>query len=200
MGLKSTFEEQKNKNSQQLESVLKESKTYLWAQSLNLSSKETLVLSSLSLLFIKMVAIDREILDSEIKEVKKRLLRFIKIEEPAFSALLNASKNDISKRENAALIGAAASFLSQKANDKTRERIFRYLINIISADKKVEKEESYLLELIGDTFGVSEKTVREYLLAAELQTSLEELEKSDPNKDPYSNGDSVSPIITFEIL
>ncbi|MCR9206065.1 MAG: TerB family tellurite resistance protein [Halobacteriovoraceae bacterium] len=200
MGLKSTFEEYSKLNKNQIVSKLKDSKTYLWATSLNLQENETLVLSSLSIVFLKMIAIDRDIDEKEIQEVKKRLNRFIKIEEPALSALMNSSKNDIEQRTLGAKLLAASSFyLATKANDKTKTRIFRYLVNIISSDKKIENEEEYLLKLIGMTFGINEKTVKEYLLAAELQTSLEQMEKLDPSLDPFSSNNSDSPIIKFDL-
>lgn len=189
MGLKSTFEKALEKNKIQLEGELRKTKTFLATQNLSLKESHQSIVTSLSLIFLKMSLIDREVSESEINEVKKRLSRFLEMGEAQLMTLLHASKIDLSgvQGRKPDIPAAAVAYLSKRANTKTKQRIFRYLINIVSADKKIETEEKYLLEITGATFGLKEKEVREYLLAAELQTSLEELEAKDPWVDSYKS-------------
>lgn len=189
MGLKSTFEKALEKNKIQLEGELRKTKTFLATQNLSLKESHQSIVTSLSLIFLKMSLIDREVSESEINEVKKRLSRFLEMGEAQLMTLLHASKIDLSgvQGRKPDIPAAAVAYLSKRANTKTKQRIFRYLINIVSADKKIETEEKYLLEITGATFGLKEKEVREYLLAAELQTSLEELEVKDPWVDSYKS-------------
>lgn len=204
MGLKYSFSAAITKSTKELEQIILKSQIYQkTAGILRLKNdKQRMTLSSIILVFTKASMIDRDFNEQERQEVIKRIQRFLNLGEDETYALILETKKELQglSGRNPDFIAAPFAYLGKVANDKTKDKLFRYLTNIVAADKKVEEEEEYLLELAGMAFGLPEKTIREYLLATELMTDLEEIQKKDEWSDSFSSGSSTeAPVIRFEL-
>lgn len=197
MGLKTSFEKASSTDLSALKRALEETSAYNWSLSLELNDKHRLALVSLSLVFFKTIAIDREILESEVREVRKKLAKFIELDGVTLLALLNATKKDLRSQgpSTAQPVATAAAFLGKSANDSTKQRIFRYLIQIIAVDRVIENEERYFLELVGAAFEYTQKSVNEYLLAAELHADQSVEQESFSTEESSQS----TPTIKFDL-
>ncbi len=204
MGLKASFAAAENKSRGDLQEIISKSQLYKKTQMITRlkNERQKATLSSIILIFTKTSLIDRNFSQSELLEITKRIRRFLDLEDENIQELIFEAKKELSGSigRSPDFVAAPFAYLGKIANDKTKERLFRYLTEIVAADKKTENEEMYLLEIAGAAFGLSEKSVREYLLATELKSDLEEVQIKDEWKDSFSSqAGAEPPVIKFEI-
>ncbi|GEM_PF-5975159 len=204
MGLKASFAAAENKSRGDLQEIISKSQLYKKTQMITRlkNERQKATLSSIILIFTKTSLIDRNFSQSELLEITKRIRRFLDLEDENIQELIFEAKKELSGSigRSPDFVVAPFAYLGKIANDKTKERLFRYLTEIVAADKKTENEEMYLLEIAGAAFGLSEKSVREYLLGTELKSDLEEVQIKDEWKDSFSSqAGGEPPVIKFEI-
>lgn len=201
MGLKASFEGLKSQSTADLGKVLLESQLGETVKELTSLKSDTQrqIFISLIFCFTKASLIDREFSDEEKKEVAKRTSRFLNLPQESLEKLIQTAAKELlsSKGRQSDFVATPFLFLSKKTNDKTKKRIYRYLTEVVASDDEVAKEEEYLLRLAGLAFGLSEKEVREYLLATELKTDLEEVAPIDNTKDSFASGGE-APVIKID--
>ncbi len=199
MGLKKSFSELNKASLESLKlnftslNLFKEVQT-----ATNLTIKEhDAVLTAITYAFTKASLIDRDFSVEEKREVSKRLSRFIRLKQDSLNALISCAQKDLrsSKGRNSDFIASFYCYLGKKADEKSRHRIYRYLATIVASDDEVVDEERYLMELIGTSFGLSEKDIQEYLLTSELITHQDEVLPSE--KEDTSSQEM--PIIKFDL-
>ena len=205
MGLKTSFTSLKTKSSKDLgASLLKTKLSDVVNEIPSLKNdNQKQILTAIVFSFTKASLIDREFCEREEKEIAKRISRFINLKPELLLRLINAAENELNSPSGrkSDFVATPYIFLAKKADEKTKRRLYRYLTDIIAIDNDVAVEEEYLLKLVGEVFGFSNKEIREYLLATELKTDQEELAEpiSDVPKDSFSSGGE-APIIkmTFD--
>jgi uncharacterized tellurite resistance protein B-like protein len=206
MGLKSSFTNLKTKTSKELgASLLKTKLCEVINEVPSLKNdNQKQILTAIIFSFTKASLIDREFCEREEKEIAKRVSRFINLKPEQLMRLINAAENELnsSAGRKSNFVATPYLFLAKKADEKTKRRLYRYLTDIVAIDSDVAVEEEYLLKLVGEIFGFSDKEIREYLLATELKTGQEELSEPDSDKprDSFSSKGGEAPIIkmTFE--
>lgn len=155
------------------------------------------VLVAIIYAFTKISLIDREFSVKEKKEVSKRLSRFIRLDQETLIHLIATAQRDLRSAvgRGSDFVASFYCFLGKKADEKSRNRIYRYLTNIVASDDEVSDEEHYLMELIGMSFDLSEKEIREYLLTSELMTHQDDV----PPSEREDTSSYETPIIKFDL-
>lgn len=200
MGLKASFQELQKQSSDDLKKQFSKSHLYEKVAGLtNLKKKDhDYVLTAIIYAFTKTSLIDRDFASEERKEVSKRIRRFLNLEDNTILELIELAEKDLksSLGRNSDFVASFFLFLGKKANEKTRHKIFRYLGQIIASDDDVSAEERYLLELVGEAYGLSDKEVREYLITAEFITTTDDI---IPSQEEVPTSNQELPVIKFEL-
>lgn len=201
MGLEKSFETLQESSTHKLGQKLQEtslSKLVRDIKSLK-NDTEIEILTSIIFAFTKASLIDRDFSEEEEKEIAKRISRFIKLKQETLDKLIHAAVKELgsSAGRNSDFVATPFIYLAKKSNHKTKIRLYRYLTEVVASDDEVTDEEEYLLKLAGQAFGLSDKEIREYLLATELKTTLEEEVPHDPEKDSFASG-AEHPVIKID--
>lgn len=203
MGLKASFENLKTQSTATLGRTLLESDLGTAVKEFTTLKSDTQkqIFISLIYCFTKTALIDREFSEEERQEVAKRTSRFLNLPQESLVLLIQTAAKELlsSKGRQSDFVATPFIFLSKKTNEKTLRKIYRYLTEVVASDDQVAQEEEYLLRLAGLAFGLTDKEVREYLLATELKTDLEDVQAYDPNKDSFApeNGGQ-APVIKID--
>lgn len=200
MGLKNSFSDLAKKALPELKEYFSSTELHKKVLGLtNLTKKDhDYVLTSLIYAFTKTSLIDRDFASQEKKEVAKRIQRFLNLDDDTIIGLIDQAEKELKsgKGRDPDFIASFFLYLGKKANEKTRHKIFRYLGHIIASDDEVTQEERYLLELVGESFGLSDKEVREYLITAEFITTTDDV---IPSQEETPSVAQDIPIIKFEL-